>query len=316
MTKIINYNPSCNKDFYKLYCIANNIYNNPYVLGASENKKYIDSLIKGSKIKLLIINNKVKGYIIHFDPYKFKYRSNKKVYVDEIFIDKDYDSKNNYIDLIESLNRGKIFAKYNFAVINVEGDKKSEDLKSSLDLAVDRELYEMKKDLPDEITTNYCSISNISNINDSDNNISFLRFKKGRDEIKRLEVQNAIFKNSKSHIDYRIEDILKEENQDYFIEDGCFFLIYKGMIAGYSQIIFDDIKTKNPYIVNFGIVDNYRGIGLSKALLNYTFNFLIQKGYKEVFISVDSDNKRAYNLYKNSGFVICGKFSSYLYKFK
>lgn len=307
MTKVVNYNSSYSKDFYKLYCNANNIYNNNSNAAAA-GRKYISSLIGNNKVKLLIINNKIKGYILYFNYNKI--RNNRKVYIDEIFIDKDYGSKNNYIDLIESLNRGKLFSKYNFAVINVEGNKRSESLKSSLNLTVDRELYEMKKDLPDKINTNYC------NINNSDNNISFLRFKKGRDEIKRLEVQNSIFKNSKGHIDYRIEDILKEENQDYFIEDGCFFLIYKGIIAGYSQIILDDIGTKKPYIVNFGIVDNYRGIGLSKILLNYTFNFLIQKGYKEVFISVDSDNNRAYNLYKNSGFIICGKFSSYLYKFK
>lgn len=146
--------------------------------------------------------------------------------------------------------------------------------------------------------------------------IEFINFKKGSDEKKRVVIQNNIFKDTLGHKDCSIEDILYEEEQEYFVEDGCIFLNVDKETVGYSQIIVENYPEFRPYIVNFGIVKEFRGLGLSKLLLQHTLNFMKLKGFKEAFITVDASNKKAYNLYKKSGFAKTGTLGCYLYTYK
>ena len=68
---------------------------------------------------------------------------------------------------------------------------------------------------------------------------------------------------------------------------------------GYGQIIFNrEMFT----IVNFGIVNDFRGIGLGKLLLHEIILYAKKSGIKNLAIRVDCTNINAINLYKWIGF--------------
>jgi len=133
----------------------------------------------------------------------------------------------------------------------------------------------------------------------STDKIEFIPFEKGKYEKLRCDLQNQIFFD----MDRRpltIKDILIDEIQDYFVEDWCVFIKYQSKFAGYGQIIIIDSL---PLIVNFGILEAYRGKGLANALLNHLLNILYKAGYDKVKIKVDINNTAAYMLYKKKGFI-------------
>lgn len=61
------------------------------------------------------------------------------------------------------------------------------------------------------------------------------------------------------------------------------------------------------YILNLGLIDNYRGKGLSKILLTSCIDFVIEKHsekFKGIFLLVKKDNFIAKNLYESIGFEV------------
>lgn len=180
---------------------------------------------------------------------------------------------------------------------------KSHNIALMLGLSLEKKLFEMKAHV-------YRSRKF-----ETRNNISFSIFKKCADESKRSEIQNSIFRGSKSHRDCSIDDIIYEEKQDFFIDDGCIFLEYNGETAGYSQVVLEKYPQKHLCIVNFGVIEKYRGLGLSKVLMEYTLDVIRQKGYEEAYINVDADNYRAYSLYKKLGFDRINTYFTYLYPY-
>ncbi|MCS4470801.1 GNAT family N-acetyltransferase [Clostridium botulinum] len=62
------------------------------------------------------------------------------------------------------------------------------------------------------------------------------------------------------------------------------------------------LENNIPFIVNFGILSNFRKEGYGKVLLNHILNKLKIKGFKKVMIRVSSENEIALNLYKSLGF--------------
>ncbi|WP_373898424.1 GNAT family N-acetyltransferase [Haloimpatiens sp. FM7315] len=131
--------------------------------------------------------------------------------------------------------------------------------------------------------------------------ISFEKFTVKKDEKIRCCIQNAIFENA-NRIPLTVEDIYYEEQEDYFYKDGCFFIKYKDTYIGYGQIIFEDLN--EPYIVNFGIIPEFRNRGYAKQLLNFIVNTLYNEGFTKSYIKVSCDNDRALSLYKKMNFLI------------
>lgn len=300
MSCIINYDSSYNKELYKLYCTARNI----PVLTNSD--CFIDNYLpknNGIKIKLLRVNNRIRGYIC-FSP-SHDTADKDRVIIDDIYISKNYNSVSNYFKLIESTKKISLFNHFKYAQLYLNNKMKNiNEIVYLLDLSLERKLYEMKMKLDSDRDINCPSC------------IEFTLFRKGIDEAKRVDIQNSIFKNTKGHKDCSIDDIKFEEEQDYYLEDGCIFLSCNKETAGYSQVIIEKYPYEHPCIVNFGINKKFRGLGLSKLLLNYTFNTIRHKGFNEVFITVDANNYRAYNLYRKAGFNRINTFFSYLYKYK
>lgn len=57
-------------------------------------------------------------------------------------------------------------------------------------------------------------------------------------------------------------------------------------------------------IFGLGILPEYQGRGFGRELLHQIVSDLLKKNYKNITLEVNSNNKRAFNLYKSSGFEI------------
>lgn len=302
MLKIYNYNSNYLKEFYKMYCKAHN-YKPAYDQLSDNNIKSIIFDVDKLKVKLLEVDSKVRGYVIFLKKHLLLGADTVNVY--ELFIENKYNSSLNYSFLLESINKDFLLKKSKYArILILKNNKDENSLLSKLNLIPDKKIFEMKLNLNKKYQLK------------DQSNIGFMQFIKGLDERKRAYIQNAIFKHTEGHIDCTIEDILFEENQDYFLDNGSTFLYVNGNLAGYSQVIIEKRPIAKPYIVNFGIHENFRNQGLAKFLMVHTLNKLRKLGYYEAYVTVGEYNYRAYNLYKKSGFKKTGTLISYLYKFK
>lgn len=148
------------------------------------------------------------------------------------------------------------------------------------------------------------SLSNFNFDRDSYNeilnkqNINFRTFVKGRNENLRCTIQNQVFEDE-DRSPLRVHDIYFDECQNYYLDFGGIF-IYKGSkCAGYGQII---LEKEYPYIVNVGVISEFRGLGYGKILMFKLLDLLSENKYNEVRLKVKENNYKALNLYKGLGF--------------
>lgn len=159
------------------------------------------------------------------------------------------------------------------------------------------------------------TIKMVANINNKyelpcNGEITFRKLEKNKDEKLRCNIQNAIFK-SDDRVPLIQEDIYFDEVQDYYIDNGAIFAKYGDKYIGYGQFILED---NEPIIVNFGIVESFRGYGYSKLLLAYMLNCIAEEGYNRVYIKVDTKNLVAINLYSGMKFNILSERYNYILK--
>lgn len=128
--------------------------------------------------------------------------------------------------------------------------------------------------------------------------INFEVLKIGRDEKKRCHIQNKIFKNNE-RIPLNLNDIYFDEMQSYYLNNGAIFIKKGETYIGYGQII---LENNTPTIVNFGILEEFRGNDYSKCLLTYLLKIIMCSGFDRAKIKVKTFNYIALNLYKQMGF--------------
>lgn len=105
---------------------------------------------------------------------------------------------------------------------------------------------------------------------------------------------------------YSEEQVAKELSnpQDYF-----FVLYQDDVAAGYARINLDDspeshFTNKNSAeLKRIYFLNEFHGKGLAVQLLNYCLEFLKEKNYEQVYLSVWEHNDRAQAFYKKHGFV-------------
>ncbi|WP_168190021.1 GNAT family N-acetyltransferase [Caloramator sp. E03] len=131
------------------------------------------------------------------------------------------------------------------------------------------------------------------------NDLFVRKMKIGHEENIRVMLQNDIFSKVKDRIELTLNEVIYEENSSKFLKNLCFFIEYKGSPIGYGQII----KTQNSYyLVNFGIVQEFQGRGFGYYFLNEIIKSCKANGIEKLYLTVDSNNKKAINLYKKYGF--------------
>ncbi len=130
--------------------------------------------------------------------------------------------------------------------------------------------------------------------------ITIRKFIPDKDEKIRCDMQNRIFKKD-DRIPLSVQDIYFDECQEYYFADGSFFILLEDRLIGYGQLIMNNYV---PTIVNFGILDEFRGKGYGKLFINFFLKIASDSGFDRVFIKVDYSNKIAFNLYGSVGFKI------------
>ncbi|WBW95103.1 GNAT family N-acetyltransferase [Oceanirhabdus sp. W0125-5] len=123
-------------------------------------------------------------------------------------------------------------------------------------------------------------------------------FRRRKDEWNRVEVQNSIF-YKKNRTPLTVSDIELDMMQEYYLNNGSYFLTNHGKVIGYGQLI---LMKGELYLVNFGILHSYRNKGLGKYFLKYLLNKGHAWGYEKMKIKVLNDNDIALKLYSGIGF--------------
>ncbi|PJI10143.1 MULTISPECIES: GNAT family N-acetyltransferase [Clostridium] len=249
------------------------------------NKDFFDAYNSTSLIKKFFIKKNVRIFRFNkeYAGYAWIEKKNKDIVeINAMYIEKKYGLKAGiYKTILKYFSKGYKFLykceknDYNYPVLKRLGFNV---IKGSMRLKIQLENLKPVKKLDD---------------------VTIEKFVKLQDENIRCYIQNEIF-DSEGRIPLSVEDIYYDETQDYYVDDGAFFIKKCDSIIGYGQYILENnIVT----IVNFGIIKKYRGKGYGKYFLTYILNDLKEKGYKDVYIKVDMDNIPAINLYTGIGFV-------------
>lgn len=143
-------------------------------------------------------------------------------------------------------------------------------------------------------------LSNYKNSCNNPDSIHVRNMNIGKDETLRVNLQNEIFGNVPGRKNLTIKEILYEEKGSGFLNNYCFILEKNLIPAGYGQIV---ISGGEFYLVNFGIIPEYRNKGLGFIFLNEILNVCKKNGLAKLFLTVDKSNSNAIKLYDKSGFV-------------
>ncbi|MDU6339724.1 MAG: GNAT family N-acetyltransferase [Clostridium sp.] len=263
------------------------------------NQSFIPKIFLKKFVKLFMYNGEFIGYIWYEIPIDSQIKV-FSLYVEDNYIDiitndilKRFNEKYLVYESIENRNSNKLLSNLGFRkarpsiIMNLklnEYNKTNEitNLKSTLK-------YDMK----------LLNLLNIySNEKYDDILISFQKVDIKNDALLRCEIQNNVFKNI-DRVPIEVEDIENDFKQDYYIKDLAIFMKINNVVVAYGQIIY---IRKMYTVVNFGVVDIFRGKGLGKLLLDNLISKAREKNISELALGVDKDNVNAISLYKWIGF--------------
>lgn len=239
---------------------------------------FIQKYFQRKRVKILNYGEESIGYIWTTNNFR-------SVYIIEamnVLSNGNLDLKKCYEKLLHSVNNKGVFIyeceknEYNFKTLQEIGFK------------VISGTLEMKCSLEENYAINF------------NRDVVFENFVLNRDERKRCDIQNAIFEKD-GRTPLSINDIYFDECQNYYFDKGSFFVKFKDDVIGYGQII---INNGIPVIVNFGIIESFRGKGYGKLFLRFLLLKAKENKFKDILIRVDSSNNIALNLYKSLGFKI------------
>lgn len=113
--------------------------------------------------------------------------------------------------------------------------------------------------------------------------------------------------------DYFFESILKELPESFLIAELA------GKVVGYTmcklEFGFSNFRklgfVKKGHVVSVAVLDEHRGKGLGKALMQEATSGLIAKKADEIYLEVRVSNESAVKMYERLGFVIKTKIRAY-----
>lgn len=264
-----------------------------------ENEKFFLKIFLKKFVKLFIYKKEVIGYIWYEIPVEVPIR------VWSLYV------KPEYIDLLTS----DILNSFNNTILSYEtSDEKINNLillklgfrkvRPSVLMGMNLESYNKNKQI-DKLVNTLTSDSNLLaklnslyNLNINKLNISIEKVVLNKDEELRCKMQNSIFSAS-TRIPLEIQDIENDIEQDYYINELSLFIKLNDIAIGYGQIIYNrDMYT----VVNFGLINEFRGYGFGKILLNSLITKVKSMNIDELFIRVEENNYSALKLYNWIGF--------------
>lgn len=263
------------------------------------NQSFIPKIFLKKFVKLFMYNDEFIGYIWYEIPIDIQVKV-FSLYVDDKYIDiinnnifKKFNEKSLVYESIENINSNRLLSNLGFRKVRpsllmslkLSEYNKIDELESlKFNLIHDFNLLNLLNSYSDEVNKNIM--------------ISFQNVDIKNEALLRCEIQNNVFKNI-DRVPIEVEDIENDFKQDYYIEDLAIFMRLNNIVVAYGQIIY---IRKMYTVVNFGVVDIFRGKGLGKVLLGCLISKAIQKGISELALGVDEDNNNAISLYKWIGF--------------
>lgn len=247
------------------------------------NKNIFKKLLLGKNIKFIKAG---KDYIGFMWFNKLQHQS-YKIHCIKIMPQYNFES---YYDEIFNLFSS------NSSIIIGDNNNLKKDLLINKGFKVIKTIVEMERPL-----------SEITNMELADEDITFRVFIDGEDEYKRCVIQNKVF-NSLNRQAIDEEDIQYEKYQKHYIAEGCIFISKDGVDIGYGQLIRKDLKI---FIANFGILPGFRGLGYGKQLLIHLLNIAESFNYPHIYLRCDEENLDALNLYKSQGFKRIDSYCEY-----
>lgn len=137
------------------------------------------------------------------------------------------------------------------------------------------------------------------NTTSNKDNLLFRKMVINKEEPLRVMLQNDIFSNSVGRRELTIIEVYNEESSSSFLRDMCFILDIEGNPGGYGQILLTDGEY---YLVNFGIIHEYRTRGYGEYFLSQIIQNCSLNGVEYLHLCVDNNNLPAVQLYKKLGF--------------
>ena len=283
---MVHYEKLSNKNFSSLESLVNEFFLiNKYrlnIISIYDGLNFFKKLLYKNKIIMILVDSKYVGYV-YFERFS----------IDTIFIN-DLYIKDEFLEIV-NLNSIKIFKDKVLFYQTFEDD-------------LTRKILINNKFTKSETTMLLKYDLNIKIKIKHDENISFRQFRIDKDEKLRCEIQNDIF-NYNGREPINIRDIMYEEKQDYYRSDRCVFILLDNKEIGYAQIIYN----KGMYmLVNFGILEEYRGLGYGEILLEYMINLAYDIKLSQLYIRVNDSNYKALNLYKKIGFKFLGYYNTFI----
>lgn len=248
------------------------------------NKTFLSKFLIRKSVKLIKLNDQYIGYLWCEIP------SDKSIHIKDAFIKKEYISELDS-SFLKSLN-------YNNVVYETYEDRDSLSMLGNLEMKKVRTTNVLQKPTSDIVYF------------DCLDDISFRKYNKGKDAKIRCKIQNEIFKGE-GRVPLSLDDIIYDERQDYFLEDLCVFILKNKKIIGYGQIIYSRCMYS---IVNFGIIEGYRGLGYGFSLINKLIDLGMKKNIEKLYVRVENNNILAKKLYHKVGFKGVGDISTWVWK--
>lgn len=283
---MVHYEKLSNKNFSSLESLVNEFFLiNKYrlnIISIYNGLNFFKKLLYKNKIIMILVDSKYVGYV-YFERFS----------IDTIFIN-DLYIKDEFLEIV-NLNSIKIL-KDKVLFYQTFEDNLTRKILINNKFTKSETTMLLKYDLNTKIKIKH------------DKNISFRQFRIDKDEKLRCEIQNDIF-NYNGREPINIRDIMYEEKQDYYRSDRCVFILLDNKEIGYAQIIYN----KGMYmLVNFGILEEYRGLGYGEILLEYMINLAYDIKLSQLYIRVNDSNYKALNLYKKIGFKFLGYYNTFI----
>lgn len=264
-----------------------------------EKEKFFFKIFFKKFVKLFVYNNEIVGYIWYEVPVEIPIRV-WSLYVKEEYLEYldssilkcfdntilSYETPDDETNNIMLKNLG--FKKVKPSVlmnINVNDFRKEQ--------YVQKLIYKLENDISVQK-----KLMNFTNNGYKSLTVTVEPVKINEEEQLRCDIQNSVFSKI-DRLPLQIEDIENDVKQEYYIEDLSMFIKINNIAIGYGQVIYN----RQMYtVVNFGIIDEFRGRGFGKILLCELINRCKKMRILDLYIRVEENNISALKLYSWIGF--------------
>lgn len=123
---------------------------------------------------------------------------------------------------------------------------------------------------------------------------------------------NTTFSDEPGHIDSSADDIAGWFEASDYLDGGICLLKRDEDVVGTLCVTRDNEDPKSADISALGVLAEYRGQGLGRALLRYAIAFAAGKGIYRIVLSVSAANETALSLYRSEGFEVSESVACYV----